>query len=189
MSFSLAFSHVGIYVTDIDRMVNFYTRVLRFVVSDRGKTTQGGADIVFMTRDPAEHHQFVMAAGRPADLQYNIVNQLSFRVDSLQTLRDLHEELKGEQDIKLLGPVTHGNALSVYFLDPEGNRIEFLIDTPWHVPQPFRIPVDLSLPDKELWATIEKNVRATPGFKPMAEWKSEIRKKIEHATRRQTAKA
>ena len=37
MSFSLAFSHVGIYATDVDRMVDFYTRVLRFVVSDRGK--------------------------------------------------------------------------------------------------------------------------------------------------------
>jgi catechol-2,3-dioxygenase len=188
MSFSLAFSHVGIHVTDIERMVDFYTRVLRFVVSDRGKTTQGNGDIVFMTRDPAEHHQFVMATGRPADLQYNIVNQLSFRVDSLQTLRDLHEELKAESGVKILGPITHGNALSVYFLDPEGNRIEFLIDTPWHVPQPFRIPVDLSLSDEKLWASIETHVRATPGFKPMAEWKAEIKKKIENATR-QTAKA
>ena len=60
----------------------------------------------------------------------------------------------------MLGPVTHGNALSVYFLDPEGNRVEFLIDTPWHVPQPYRIPVDLSLPDEELWASIEQHVRA-----------------------------
>jgi catechol-2,3-dioxygenase len=187
MSFSLAFSHVGIHVTDIERMTDFYTRVLRFVVSDRGKTSQGG-DIVFMTRDPAEHHQFVMATGRPSDLQYNIVNQISFRVDSLQTLRDLHEELKAESGVKILGPITHGNALSVYFLDPEGNRIEFLIDTPWHVPQPFRIPVDLALPDDKLWASIEKHVRATPGFKPMAEWKAEIRKKIEKASG-QTAKA
>ena len=189
MAFSLAFSHVGIYATDVDRMVDFYTRVLRFVVSDRGKTTYSGVDIAFMTRDPAEHHQFVIAAGRPADLQYNVVNQLSFRVDSLQTLRELHEQLKSEPGVKILGPVTHGNALSVYFLDPEGNRVEFLIDTPWHVPQPFRIPVNLSLPDKELWATIEKSVRATPGFKPMAEWKAEIVKKIEQASRQQTAKA
>jgi catechol 2,3-dioxygenase-like lactoylglutathione lyase family enzyme len=189
MSFSLAFSHVGIYVTNIERMVDFYTRVLRFVVSDRGKTSQGGGDIVFMTRDPAEHHQFVMASGRPADLQYNIVNQLSFRVDSLETLRSLRDELKGESDVKVFDPITHGNALSVYFLDPEGNRVEFLIDTPWHVPQPFRIPVDFSLSDDQLWASIEKHVRATPGFKPMAEWKAEIRKKIDQATRRETAKA
>ena len=35
--FSLAFSHVGLYVTDIDKMVDFYTRFLGFVVSDRVK--------------------------------------------------------------------------------------------------------------------------------------------------------
>jgi len=188
MSFSLAFSHVGIHVLGIERMTDFYTRVLRFVVSDRGKTSTGG-DIVFMTRDPAEHHQFVIASGRPAELDYNLINQISFRVDSLQTLRDLHEQLKVEPGVKILGPITHGNALSVYFLDPEGNRIEFLIDTPWHVPQPFRIPVDLSLSDDQLWASVEKHVRATPGFKPMAEWKAEIRRKIEKATERQSVKA
>ena len=33
-------------------------------------------------------------------------------------------------------PVTHGNAVSVYFKDPEGNGIEIFCDTPWHVPQP-----------------------------------------------------
>jgi catechol-2,3-dioxygenase len=188
MSFSLAFSHVGIHVTDVERMTEFYTRVLRFVVSDRGETSTGG-QIVFMTRDPAEHHQFVIASGRPDELEYNLINQISFRVDSLKTLRDLHEQLKVEPGVKILGPITHGNALSVYFLDPEGNRIEFLIDTPWHVPQPFRIPVDLSLSDDQLWATVEKHVRATPGFKPMAEWKAEISKKIEKATERQPVKA
>ena len=183
MSFSLAFSHVGIHVTDIERMTDFYTRVLRFVVSDRGTSSQGG-EIVFMTRDPAEHHQFVIASGRPAELPYNLINQISFRVDSLQTLRDLHDQLSREPGVKVHPPITHGNALSVYFLDPEGNRVEFLIDTPWHVPQPFRVPVDLSLPDDQLWATIEKRVRATPGFKPMAEWKAEIARKIAAATPR-----
>ena len=140
-------------------------------------------------RDPAEHHQFVIASGRPADLQYNLINQLSFRVDSLQTLRDLHEQLKSEPGVKIQATITHGNALSVYFFDPEGNRVEFLIDTPWHVPQPFRVPVDLSLPDDQLWETVEKRVRATPGFKPMAEWKAEIRKKIDAASRRDAVKA
>ena len=188
MSFSLAFSHIGIHVTDVRRMEDFYTRVARFVVSDRGTASMGG-EIVFMTRDPAEHHQFVIASGRPADLPYNLVNQISFRVDSLRTLRELHEELKREPGVRIQATITHGNALSVYFFDPEGNRVEFLIDTPWHVPQPFRVPIDLSLPDDQLWAFVEQHVRATPGFKPMAEWKAEIRKKIEKATERQPVRA
>ena len=174
--FSIAFSHVGIYVTNLDRMVDFYTRFLGFVVTDRGGSS-GGSNIVFMTRDPSEHHQLVMAEGRPADTPFNVVNQLSFRVGSLETLRELHAALKNEPVTGVV-QVSHGNALSVYFRDPEGNRVELLIDTPWYVPQPMRIPVDLSLPDDQLWAWVEERARATPGFKPRAEWQADIKQKL-----------
>src|SRR6266508_1614669 len=154
MPFSLTLSHVGIHVTDVERMVDFYTRFLGFAESDRGTLADGRGEIVFLTRDPREHHQLVLATGRPKDLSYNLINQLSFRVDSLGTLREIETELPNEGATELRS-VTHGNALSLYFRDPEGNRVELLIDTPWHVPQPCRIPVDLSLPDDELWASIE----------------------------------
>ena len=180
MSYHLTLSHVGIYVKDMPRMVDFYSGFLGFAVSDRGATRDGG-EIVFMTRDPREHHQFVLATGRPAELPFNIVNQLSFRVDSLDTLRELHSGLKTEATVEL-GTVTHGNALSVYFHDPEQNRVELLIDTPWYVPQPCRIPVDLSLSDDALWASIEKAARALPGFKPRAAWVADIERRIADAT-------
>ena len=179
--FSLDISHFGLYCTDVDKMVDFYGRMFGFVVSDRGESSAGPA-IVFMTRDPREHHQLVFAAGRPADLAFNIVNQMSFRVDSLQTLRDMEAKLKNEPGVTILGPITHGNALSLYFRDPEGNRVELLIDTPWHVPQPYRIPVNLSMPDKDLWGFIEQKARATPGFKMRTEWQTEITQKIAGAT-------
>ena len=181
MSYHLTLSHVGVFVTDMPKMVDFYVGFLGFAVSDRGTLADGRGEIVFLTRDPREHHQFVLATGRPADLDFNIVNQLSFRVDSLDTLRELQRGLKNEQATEL-GPITHGNALSVYFHDPEKNRVELLIDTPWYVPQPCRIPVDLSVPDDELWASIEKKVREMPGFKPVAAWKAEVEKKIAEAT-------
>ncbi len=168
-------SHVGLYVTDLDRMAGFYTRILGFTVSDRG--TQHGTGIVFMTRDAGEHHQLVFATGRPAGLAFNVVNQISFRLDGLATLRELHAALLREP-VKMLGPVTHGNALSVYFLDPEGNRVELLIGTPWYVPQPCRLPVDLALPDAELWASIEQQVRDMPGFMTHADWQRQIEKQL-----------
>ena len=188
MSYHLTLSHVGIYVKDMPKMLDFYTGFLGFAVSDRG-LTRGGGEIVFMTRDPREHHQFVLANGRPEDMNFNIVNQLSFRVDSLSTLRELHAGL-GDEETEMLGPVSHGNALSVYFLDPEKNRVELLIDTPWYVPQPCRIPVDLSLPDDALWATLERDARALPGFTTRVAWQAEIEKKIAQATtRRRGARA
>jgi catechol-2,3-dioxygenase len=189
MSFGLTLSHVGVFVTDMQRMADFYTGFLGFAESDRGATVDGG-EIVFLTRDPREHHQLVLATGRPADLPYNIVNQLSFRVDSLDTLRELQRGLASEH-ATALGPVTHGNALSVYLHDPEKNRVELLIDTPWYVPQPCRIPVDLSLPDDELWASIEKRARALPGFRSREAWVGDIEKRIAEATqnRRRAAAA
>lgn len=180
MSFSLSFSHVGIFVTDLDRMMNFYTRFLGFAVSDREPRPQGG-EICFLTRDPREHHQLVLATGRPADPGFNNINQLSFRVDSLATLRELHRDAVAMK-LNDIHTVTHGNALSVYCRDPEGNRIELLIDTPWYCTQPERIPVDFSLPDDALWASIEKVIKTRPRFKTRETWVAEIEQKIAQAT-------
>jgi catechol 2,3-dioxygenase-like lactoylglutathione lyase family enzyme len=187
MSFSLAFTHVGIYVTDMDRMADFYTRVVGFAVADRGPRLSGGGEICFMTRDPGEHHQLVLATGRPDNLPFNTVNQLSFLVDGLATLKALYRDIKREPGVEDLGPVSHGNALSAYFLDPEKNRIEFYLHTPWHVPQPHRIAVDLTLPDARLWAAVEEDVRATPGFKRREEWIAEMERKVAQATERRGA--
>jgi catechol 2,3-dioxygenase-like lactoylglutathione lyase family enzyme len=179
MSFSLTLSHFGVFVTDINRMVDFYTRFLGFAVSDRGPNPAG--EIVFLTRDPREHHQIVMASGRPTDLPFNVINQISLRVDSLDTLRELYVGLKDEP-VEILGPISHGNALSVYFRDPEKNRVELLIDTPWYVPQPHRVPVDIMQPDEKVWAWIEKEARGTPGFKSRKEWMADVERKIAQAT-------
>jgi catechol 2,3-dioxygenase-like lactoylglutathione lyase family enzyme len=173
---------VGIFVTDLARMLDFYTGFLGFAVSDRGGR-EGGGEIAFLTRDPAEHHQLVMASGRPARLDFNVINQLSFRVDSLATLRELYHGLPGE-GVSEARPVTHGNALSVYFQDPERNRVELLIDTPWYVPQPHRFPVDLGQPDDQLWASLEQHVRSTPGYKTQAQWRADIERQIAQATSR-----
>jgi catechol 2,3-dioxygenase-like lactoylglutathione lyase family enzyme len=179
MPYSLTVSHVGLYVRNVEPMVDFYTRVLGFAISDRGP--RPGGEIVFLTRDPHDHHQLVLATGRPDDVNFNLINQISFRVDSLATLREIHDGLKGEA-VKEITTLTHGNALSVYFRDPEQNRIEVFIDTPWYVPQPHHLMLDFSMPDSELLALIEKHVRANPGFRPVAEWSKDMERRIAQAT-------
>jgi len=172
---AIAFSHVGIHVTDLRRMEDFYTRFLGFTVTDRGSlpAPHGRVDLLFLSRDPNEHHQVVLVTGRPADAQFNVVNQISFRVDGLATLRAMHARLAGEP-VSGVEAVSHGNALSVYFRDPEGNRLELFIDTPWYVSQPLRIPMDLSLSDDALWKWVEETARARPGFKPRDEWQRDM---------------
>ncbi len=178
MSAPLAFSHVGLFVHDLDKMVEFYTRILGLVVSDR-ELRADGSQIAFMTSDPREHHQVVFASGRPAELQYNMIQQISFRAASLGELRKTYNMLRKEP-ITELGPVTHGNAISTYFRDLEGNRLEVFIDMPWHVPQPFRIPLEMEKSDDELLNFVEDSIRGTPGFISRAEWTEGIAKKLAH---------
>ena len=175
----LSFSHLGIFVADLTLMEDFYTRVLGFTVTDRGDldTRRGTVTLVFLSRDPRDHHQIVLADGRPAELSFNPINQISFRMDDLAGLRQMHSRLQTEA-IADIAPVSHGNALSVYFADPEDNRVELFIDTPWYVNQPLRIPLDMGLPDTALWAQVEAQARKLPGFRPIEEWRSEIARRM-----------
>jgi catechol 2,3-dioxygenase-like lactoylglutathione lyase family enzyme len=52
---TLSFSHVGLFVTDLEKMVDFYTRHIGLVVSDREKRPDG-SEIAFMIGDPREHN-------------------------------------------------------------------------------------------------------------------------------------
>src|SRR5579863_2156687 len=118
----LSLSHMGFYVNDMARVEDFYSRVLEFTVTDRGKlqTPHGEVQLVFLSRDPAVHHQIVLASGRPPHLAFNPINQISLEADSLATLRQFHRKLL-EEGLDDIHPVTHGNAVSIYARDPEGN--------------------------------------------------------------------
>ena len=153
---ALSFSHVGFYVRDIALMEDFFRRVLGFIVTDRGNL--GPVQLVFFSRDPEEHHQIVLASGRPDDLPFNLINQISFRLRGIAELRRFHQLLVEEQHasrISDMQPVTHGNAISIYFRDPEGNRMELFFDTPWYCEQPLREPIDFSRSDEQILAQCE----------------------------------
>lgn len=175
----LTFSHFGMFVIDVALLEDFYTRVLEFTVTDRGQLPgpSGPMDLVFLSRDPDEHHQIVLISGRPLDLPFNPINQISLKADSLATLRAMHQRLvaRGAADIT---PVTHGNAVSIYVRDPEGNRLELYIDLPWYVNQPMRVPVDLSLDDDALMRWLEAHARSLPGFRPRSEWRAEMARRM-----------
>ena len=50
-------------------------------------------------------------------------HQISWRIDSVETLQAYHERFK-EEGVPVQQEITHGNAHSIYFFDPEGNRGE-----------------------------------------------------------------
>ena len=173
------FSHFGMYANDIAKQEDFYARVLDFTVTDRGQLPgpNGPMELVFLSRDPDEHHQIVLISGRPEQVPFNVINQISLKGDSIASLRALHAKLMAE-GLQNAMPVTHGNALSIYVPDPEGNRLELYVDLPWYVSQPMRVPVDLTMDDDALMAWLEAHARALPGFRPRSEWRAEMAQRM-----------
>lgn len=177
---ALVFSHVGFYVRDIVRMARFYRETMNFFETDRGLL--GSVQLVFFSRDPGEHHQIVLASGRPEGPGFNLINQISLRVRDLATLREVRRRVVAEPDVTELVCATHGNAISIYFRDPEGNRLEVFLDTPWYCEQPLREPIDLDRPDEAVMAQAEALARSRPRFCARSEWRQKMERLMGYAS-------
>ena len=115
--------HVGIYAEDLMKMRDFYSRVLGLTISDEDLEGRG---MTFFTADKErEHHEFVLMKGRVTRDDAKVIQQ----IDRI---------------------VSHGIAFGMYFFDPEGNRIELYVRTPYKVPQPLGDVIDLSMSNEEL---------------------------------------
>jgi catechol 2,3-dioxygenase len=163
--------HFGIYVTELQRMVDFYTQVFDLTITDRGVGKRFKSELVFTSATPDQHHQLVLASGRPAEATFSTVMQISFMVPSIQNLREIRQKSldRGASGMRELN---HGNALSIYFEDPEGNTVEVYLDTPFYIAQPHSDPLDLSLSDETIMERTEAACRADPTFMPLAEWQA-----------------
>ncbi len=168
-------SHVGIHIRDLEAMTAFYGRLLGMVVTDSGEAN--GRRYAFMSRNPREHHQLVLATGRTGEPDMLVVNQLSFRLDSLEDLQRYYAILEKE-GVKGLNARHHGNAWSLYFLDPEGNRIELYVPTEWYVSQPWRAPIDISRTAAELVAETAALMRDNPTSRPVGDWAAEMKARL-----------
>ena len=180
---NLMFSHMGFACSDIVKMEDFYTRVLGFTVTDRGEVM--GMNLVFLSRDPLDHHQVVLVDGRPDNLPPNpfhpqfgsVINQISFRVSSLSELRKLLASFQRE-NVQSIFVGNHGIAWSIYAHDPDGNNLEFFVDTPWFFPQPFLVPLDLNQSDEQIIELTRKMAKEQPGYEPYADWRKTIAKRM-----------
>ncbi len=166
---ALEVAHSVLYVQDVDTMVDFYTDVLGFEVTDRGPLgPPDGPEIVFLSQVSNHHHQVAFITGRPEASPSNSVNHVAYRSSgTLDDLRQLHDVLTARDDVSGIRPLCHGNAWSIYFADPERNGIEIFIDSPFHVAQPQGKPLDFSLSNDEIAAWTEEEFSQEPEFGPI----------------------
>ncbi len=167
-SFEPNLSHVGVCCFDIDRMIDFYTSVFRLQLTDKGPGKTFPHMLAFLSSKPEQHHQLAFSQSR-APGSPSTVMQLSFKVRTIDDLREARSRALAKGATKMRG-LNHGNALSIYFLDPEDNTVEVYLDTPWYVAQPHGDPLDLAHSDEAIWQETEAIVKADPTFRPVEDW-------------------
>jgi len=167
-------AHVGLYAHDVDLMVRFYAELFSLRVTDRGRGRTFKNELVFMSADPEHHHQLVISSGRPPEAVFSTIMQLSFKAAAIDDLRRIASSAPALGATKLF-TLNHGNALSLYFSDPEGNTVEVYVDTPFYVAQPHGDALDLAKSDSEILAETEANCRSDPSFMTAESWRQRFR--------------
>ena len=147
--------HVGIHVRDLATSRRFYSELLGLTVTDENPEME----LVFLSARPAvEHHELLLCGGRDAGLEERLVQQISFRCDTLEDVIDYYHRLT-EANVEIDMVVSHGNAIGIYFYDPDHNRCEVYWNTGLLARQPYLEGIDLTKPVEEIIAMVEESVR------------------------------
>jgi catechol-2,3-dioxygenase len=122
------FAHVVYQTRRYDEMIRWYQDVFE------AEVVSGGPVLSFLTYDD-EHHRFAIAnldVLRPGssekDRQGDVgVNHVAYTFATPTALLRTYKRLK-KKGILPYWPVHHGVTLSLYYKDPDGNRMEFQVD-------------------------------------------------------------
>jgi catechol-2,3-dioxygenase len=121
------FAHVVYSTHRFEEMIAWYGDVFEAKVQHRDDK------LAFLTYDE-EHHRFAFMnlGAAPAGSttkrgQGPGVHHLAYTWDDLPSLLDVYRRLR-EIDIRPKFNLRHGPTLSMYYADPDGNRLEFQID-------------------------------------------------------------
>jgi catechol-2,3-dioxygenase len=165
-------------VDDLDAMLAFYCEVLGFHVTNRGDPGDG-SEMAFISQDPNDHHQIVFVSGQTTPPHgFVMADHLAFRTGSLDELRAVGARLSAAGVDDAI-PISHGNAWSLYFNDPEGNGLECFVDSPFHVAQPFADSLDLDATDDEIEAITRARLDGLPEFRPIEQWRQDFAEQLD----------
>ncbi len=147
--------HVGLHVQDLEKEKAFYRDIIGLTVTDEDPEL----GMVFMSARPEEeHHELLLCRGRNVGAEARVVQQVSFRCDSLEDVLGFYRRFK-ERGVRFDVILSHGNAIGIYVYDPEGNRCETYWNTGLLAKQPYGQVLDLEKPAAELMREVEESVR------------------------------
>ena len=95
----LKWSHTAILVRNMEEMLDFYTKVLGFDITDRGDFPHPeveGSEIVFLSQVDTDHHQIAFVDGLRDENPPNSVHHFAFRVASLDDVKQMSERVTSD---------------------------------------------------------------------------------------------
>lgn len=116
--------HVVLMVSDMERSVEFYTRIMGFRVSDVYPEDMVPGGMVFM-RMNADHHGVALVGGRKDQPVSAELHHMAFEVGTLDEVLRAREHLRRHGvPIDFEGRRRAGCQIAVEFLDPDGHHLE-----------------------------------------------------------------
>src|SRR5437867_2462866 len=149
----IGLGHVGFFVSDFERSLDFYTRVIGLQKSD----VDWDRRFAFLSAHPNEEHHEVFLMDAPELVDPKGTQQMSFRCASLEDVLAF-KRVFADEDVKIDIEVTHGNAVSIYFFDPDGYRLEVYWKVPREVHPPFAVPVDLTQSKDDIMRQVDEAI-------------------------------
>ena len=117
--------HVVLNVRDAAKSRDFYTRTLGLRISHED-LNQGAVFLSF----GREHHElalFQMATGEPPEASQPGLHHMAWQLGSFEELQAAYRDLKA-MGVAVESTIEHNVTRSVYFRDPDGNRVELYCD-------------------------------------------------------------
>ena len=145
--------HVGLHCKDLAKQKSFYHDVLGLSVTNEDPAM----GMVFLSARPEEEdHELLLCGGREVG-DVLLLQQMSWRCDDLADVVGFYDRLR-VHGVQFDMIVSHGNAIGMYFRDPEENRLEIYWATGLQARQPYLEKVDLSEPPEEIMRKIRESV-------------------------------
>ncbi len=120
--------HLVMRVRDLDRSVDFYTRVMGLTIMERSPS-----GTVFMSANTTKSHELaIRAIGLDApgpDSSRVGQAHMAWQMESFGDLQELYWRLR-ENNVRIQRIGDHGVSLGVYLLDPDDNEIEVYYEMP-----------------------------------------------------------